>query len=80
VTASPQVTVSDAMEAINEHLESTRIDWEPVLPTTRLDDLDLDSLEIANVLLSLEEAKGCPLSLDSIADAVFVKDLAGARS
>jgi acyl carrier protein len=76
VTGEPQVTVSDAIAAINEHLARTRTDWAPVIPTTRLDDLDLDSFEIANVLLSLEEAKGCRLSLDSIADAVFVKDLA----
>ncbi|HKO36975.1 MAG TPA: hypothetical protein VJU14_01250 [Solirubrobacterales bacterium] len=78
-TPTPQVTVSDAIAAVNEHLATTRVDWTPVVPTTRLDDLDLDSLEIANVLLSLEEAKGCRLSLDSIADAVFVKDLTGEK-
>lgn len=76
-TTTPQVTVSEAIAAINDHLATTRTEWTPVVPTTRLDDLDLDSLEIANVLLSLEETKGCRLSLDSVADAVFVKDLAG---
>lgn len=76
MTGKPQVTVGDAIAAINEHLERTRVEWAPVTPTTRLDDLDFDSLEIANVLLSLEEAKGRRLNLDSVADAVFVKDLA----
>lgn len=76
MTSEPLVTVSDAIAAINEHLATTRTDWTPVIPTTRLDDLDLDSFEVANVLLSLEEAKGCRLSLDSLADAIFVKDLA----
>lgn len=76
MTAEPQVTVGDAIAAINEHLATTRTDWTPVVSTTRLDDLGLDSFEIANVLLSLEEAKGCRLSLDSIADATFVEDLA----
>jgi acyl carrier protein len=71
-----QVTVGDAIAAIDEHLARTRVEWAPVTPSTRLDDLDLDSLEIANVLLGLEEAKGCRLSLDSVADAVFVRDLA----
>jgi acyl carrier protein len=76
VTTGPRVTVSDAIAAINEHLATTRINWTPVIPTTRLDELELDSFEIANVLLGLEEAKGCRLSLDAIADAIFVKDLA----
>lgn len=76
MTGEPQVTVSDAIAAINEHLATTRTEWTPVVSSTRLDDLDLDSFEIANVLLGLEEARGCRLSLDSLADAVFVKDLA----
>jgi hypothetical protein len=58
VTSEPQVTVSDAIDAINEHLATTRTEWAPVISTTRLDDLDLDSFEIANVLLCLEEARG----------------------
>lgn len=76
MTAEPRVTVSDAIAAINAHLATTRTDWTPVISTTRLDDLDLDSFEIANVLLSLEEAKGCRLNLDSLVDAIFVRDLA----
>jgi acyl carrier protein len=71
-----RVSVDAVIAAINEHLATTRIDWIPVEPTTRLDNIDLDSLEIANVLLSLEEAKGCRLNLDAVADAVVVKDLA----
>lgn len=70
-----QVTVDDAVAAINEHMERTRSQWTPVVPDTQLDDLDLDSFEVTNILLSLEEKKGCRLNLDSIADAVFVRDL-----
>lgn len=76
MTPAGRVTVGDAIAAINEHLASTRIDWTPVTPSTRLDDIDLDSFEIANVLLSLEEAKGHRLDLDAIAGATLVEDLA----
>jgi acyl carrier protein len=76
MSAPPPISDAEVVAAINEHLAATRVEWEPVTAATRLDDLDFDSFEIANVLLALEEAKGRRLSLESIADAVFVRDLA----
>jgi acyl carrier protein len=76
MSGAPQVTVEDAMAAIDAHLARTRSDWTPVTPTTRLEDLELDSFEIAEILLSLEEAKGTRLELEAVLEAVLVEDLA----
>lgn len=77
MTGVAQVTVGDAIGAINDHLARTRAEWKPVTATTRLEELELDSFEITSILLSLEEAKGFRLDLEAVADAVLVEDLAG---
>lgn len=76
MTGGTRLTVADAIGAINDHLARTRLEWAPVTATTRLEDLELDSFEIASILLGLEEAKGSRLSLEAVADAVLVEDLA----
>jgi acyl carrier protein len=79
VTETAEVTVGDAIEAINDHLARTRLEWTPVTATTRLEDLELDSFEITGILLGLEESKGLRLSIEAVADAVLVEDLASAE-
>jgi acyl carrier protein len=76
VQTDREITVDDAVTAINEHLANTRSEWTPVTPSTRLDDLGLDSFEIASIVLSLEEAKGYRLNLDSVGEVELVRDVA----
>jgi acyl carrier protein len=73
---SSEITVDDAVRAINEHLATTRGDWTPVTPATRLDDLRFDSFDLAEIVLGLEEATGVRLSLDSTVGLELVGDVA----
>lgn len=71
-----KLTPEVAVAAVNEVLESRRDGWEPVEPTTPVRDLDLDSLEVAELFAVLEERSGLELDPESAASLETVGDFA----
>jgi acyl carrier protein len=71
-----QLTPTMAVDAVNEVLGSKRQRWTPVDESTRLDQLDLDSLEVAELFATLEDRSGLELDPDSARSLTTVADLA----
>ena len=69
------ITAQMAVDAVNEILSSKRAKWEPVTADTQLDDLDLDSLEVAELFATLEDESGIDLDPDSAENLKTVGDL-----
>ena len=72
----PDLTEEMAVEAVKEVLSSKRQRFEDVTPQTRLADLDLDSLEVAELFATLEDRSGLELDPDSASSFQVVADLA----
>jgi acyl carrier protein len=64
------------IEALEEVLERTTGNTVAVTPETRLDSLSLDSLEVAELFVRLEELCGVFVDADSIERFEVVGDLA----
>ena len=75
-----EVQLDTVVKAINEVLGMKRSNWEPVRPDTRLDQLELDSLDIAEVFATLEDWLGLELDPDSVGEVETVADLAALRA
>lgn len=71
-----RVSVEEAVVAINQHLAATRRHWAPITASTRFEDLELDSFDVAGIVLTLEERIGVRLTVGSIGDVEVVGDLA----
>jgi len=65
--------------AVNEVLGIKRQQFEPVDASTRLLDLQLDSLDVAELFMALEDHLGCELDPQSARALETVGDLAGLR-
>lgn len=76
ITTKP-IRIEDAIEAVAEILEDRGIDWGAVTAETNLRDVGLDSLELAELFMILEERAGTRLDPESGADVVVVADLTG---
>lgn len=75
-----QLTPAMAVEAVNEVLGSKRQRWTAIDESTRLDQLDLDSLEVAELFATLEDRSGLELDPDSARSLTTVGDLAQLRT
>lgn len=67
------------VEAVNEVLASKRPGFEPVEASTPLAALSLDSLDVAEIFMALEDHAGCELDPDSARALETVGDLARIR-
>ena len=76
VSAQPAIlTVDQAVEAVSRLLSGKKRQRRPVTPDTRIEDLGVDSLDIAELFVTLEEIAGVELDPDSAADVQTVADL-----
>jgi acyl carrier protein len=75
-----QLTPTMAVEAVNEVLGSKRQRWAAVDESTPLEELDLDSLEVAELFATLEDRSGLELDPDSARSLTTVGDLAQLRT
>ena len=73
------LTVADAVSVVNDVLRSTRSDAETATGKTKLDDLALESLNLAQIFMALEQIAGCELDAESAAGLATVEDLASIR-
>jgi len=72
----PELTETMAVDAVNEVLGSKRQRWVAVDSSTPLDELELDSLEVAELFATLEDRSGLDLDPDSARSLRTVGDLA----
>jgi acyl carrier protein len=72
------VSAEQAVGAVNQVLGNRR-GGDPVGVDDRLEDLGLDSLDVAELFLTLEELAGCQLDPASAGALERVGDLAGLR-
>ena len=75
-----QLTEQMAVDAVNELLSSKRESWTAVDSTTLLDELELDSLDVAELFATLEDHSGLDLDPDSAGSLRRVGDLATLRT
>jgi len=74
ITTTP-IRIEDAIEAVAEILAERGIDWGEVTAETNLRDVGLDSVELAELFMILEERAGTRLDPESAIDVVVVEDL-----
>lgn len=74
--AAAEISVKQVIEAVETTLERRRGSSADVDPDTRLEDLGLNSLDYAEVFLSIQEIVGFELDPDSAGDVECVRDLA----
>jgi acyl carrier protein len=77
MTTDARLTEELAVEVVNEVLGSKRERWHPVDASKSLEELDLDSLEVAELFTMLEDRAGVDLDPDSAGSLRTVGDLAG---
>jgi acyl carrier protein len=70
-----ELTEEMVVEAVNEVLGTKRARFDAVTPETKLSDLGLDSLEVAELFATLEERSGIDLDPDSARSLASVGDL-----
>ena len=63
------------IEAIEQTLETRRGTRPEVHPDTRIESLDLNSLDLAEVFVCIQETVGFELDPDSVGDVERVRDL-----
>jgi acyl carrier protein len=73
------VTLDVAIATINEVLGNRRDEWIPVGADTTIEELGLDSLDLTELLVALEERVGCELDPASAEDIEAVRDLTELR-
>lgn len=75
----PKLTADMAVEAVNEVLANKRNRVDDIDASVPLQDLGLDSLEVAELFAALEERCGLELDPDSARSLVTVGDLTRLR-
>jgi acyl carrier protein len=75
VKQATTLTVEDAVAAVNSVVSKKRGAAHTIDASARLEELRLSSLDIAEVLVTLEEAAGCELDPESARDLEVVGDL-----
>lgn len=74
------LTTEIVVDAVNEVLANKRSQFEPARADTPLEDLGLDSLEVAELFAALEERSGLELDPDSAPAVATVGDLTQLRA
>ena len=77
-TTTP-ISAHDAVEAVLEILDARGTDWGAVTIDTNLRHLGLDSVELAELFMILEERAGARLDPASAVQVVVVEDLTRLR-
>jgi acyl carrier protein len=72
---TPTLTEEIVIDAVNEVLATKRAQFEPATAQTSLDDIGLDSLEIAELFATIEDRSGLELDPDSARSVTTVGDL-----
>jgi acyl carrier protein len=72
----PELTEEMVVEAVNEVLSTKRSRFEDATPEMNLNDLGMDSLEVAELFATLEDRSGLELDPDSARSLTTVGDLA----
>jgi acyl carrier protein len=73
------VTLEIAIATINEVLGNRRDGWIPADGETTVEELGLDSLDLTELFVALEERVGCELDPASAEDIHAVRDLTELR-
>jgi acyl carrier protein len=73
------LTVQQAVQVVSDLLEDRGRDWYDVREDTPLDELGLDSLDMAELFMGFEDVAGQRLDPDSADNATLVGDLAQLR-
>jgi len=76
----PELTTEMAVAAVNDVLANKRNRADDIDAAALLGDLDLDSLEVAELFAALEERCGFELDADSAQSLTTVGDLARLRA
>jgi acyl carrier protein len=74
------ISEQDAIAAVTEVLDGRGADGTEIDPGTNLHDLGLDSLDLAELFMVLEELAGERLDPTSAGDVVLVGDLCNLRT
>jgi acyl carrier protein len=78
--AAGLISVDQAVAAVTEVIEERAVEWGEVAPLTPLDALGLDSLELAELSMVLEEICGAPIDPRSVEGMRVVADLTEIRT
>ena len=71
-----RITAEDAVRAVSELLEERGRDFRGIRADTPVEELGLDSLDVAELFMALAEIAGGPIDVDSRHAIVLVRDLA----
>lgn len=71
-----RITAEDAVRAVSELLEERGRDFGDICADTPVRELGLDSLDVAELFMALEEIAGARIDVDSRQAVVLVGDLA----
>jgi acyl carrier protein len=75
----PELTLAATVAAVEKALCSTRKREVAVQPQTRFEALAVESMEMLEILIALEEMTGCVIPDEELARIETVADLASAR-
>lgn len=76
----PRLTAAMTVDVVSEVLSSKRTNLQQIEAGTALSDLQLDSLDVAEVFMALEDRCGLELDPDSARSLETVGDLARMRA
>lgn len=76
VNPVPEIKVEDVVAAVETVMRSRRGHQEEITADTPIEELQLNSLDVAEVFLQIEEGLGCELDPQSMPEPVVVGDLA----
>jgi acyl carrier protein len=73
---TPTIDVDIAISVITRVLRDSRRTARNVGPSTRVESLGLESLEVVEIFIALEELSGCVVSLEDLRLVEVIADLA----
>jgi acyl carrier protein len=73
--AEPALTIDIVLEAINDVLRYTRVDFTPVKPDMRLDEVGFESMELIEIFVLIEERTGMVVSTEGLPYLQTISDL-----
>jgi acyl carrier protein len=77
MSVSPvEIKVEDVVAAVQSVMRSRRGRQEEITADTQIEDLQLNSLDVAEIFLEIEESLECELDPHSMPEPVVVGDLA----
>lgn len=79
MSTAASITIEQAVQAVKEALAERGSSVYDVVEGTSLKDLGLDSMELAELFMALEDLTGARLDPDSAEDVELVRDLTHLR-